>query len=253
MLTCETTIDIDRPSRYLTQLCRHATAMGATGGGHRPRNHATGAALARGELQIRADCSDTDGTITISPLGKATLHAAGNSLTVRVNATDLEALQQIQAILAQDLQRFGRRDQLTVTWPPPQTTDTDVAGAITQGPASTSPDPGTETRTRRRTTILAAVLIAAAVAVHLGLGAALLPNSRWTNLSIDIVLAIVVGKILLLTVGRRALRHTHFRQLHGHLQARGSQHRGPATTPDDPSLPPHDPHTDGPATQTSPQ
>src|SRR5262245_8360064 len=66
MLTSQTTIEIDRPSRYLVQLCRHAAAMGKTGGGHRPRNHAGGTALARGDLQVHAENDETHGVITIT-------------------------------------------------------------------------------------------------------------------------------------------------------------------------------------------
>lgn len=120
MLTCETTIAVDRPGRYLGQLCRHAAAMGQTRGGHRPRNHATGAALASGEVEIHADSTGTSGVVTIAPWGGFTLEAGSGTLTIRVDATDHDALGRIQDIITRDLERFGRRSRLTVTWPPPR-------------------------------------------------------------------------------------------------------------------------------------
>lgn len=120
MLTCETTIAIDRPSRYLGQLCRHAAAMGEARGGHRPRNHATGAALASGEVEVHADCTGTSGVVTIAPWGRFTLEAGSGTLTISVDAADQDALRRIQDIITRDLERFGRRSGLTVTWPPPR-------------------------------------------------------------------------------------------------------------------------------------
>jgi hypothetical protein len=46
MLTAEAQIDTERPGRYLTQLCRHAAAMGCARG-HRLRAHAGAGASRR--------------------------------------------------------------------------------------------------------------------------------------------------------------------------------------------------------------
>ncbi len=43
MLTAEATVETEHPSRYLVQLCQHASKMGGNLG-HRPRSHAGGAA-----------------------------------------------------------------------------------------------------------------------------------------------------------------------------------------------------------------
>ena len=116
MLTSETTIRIDRPGRYLVQFCRHAAAMGRTGS-HGPRAHA--ARDAGVELKVHAEYTETRGVVTISPWGRCALRATGDALTVRVDATDQDAMRRIQAIVTRDLERFGHRDDLTVTWPPP--------------------------------------------------------------------------------------------------------------------------------------
>ena len=67
-------------------------------------------------------------------------------------------------------------------------------------PTGTSP-----TRRSRRTTVVLAVAGALAIAVHIGLGGVLLANSGWT-IAADGVLAIVVGKVVLIALGRYAVR-----------------------------------------------
>ncbi|WP_345430450.1 DUF2218 domain-containing protein [Actinoallomurus vinaceus] len=223
MLTSETALHIDRPSRYLVQLCRHAEAMGKTGGGHRPCPHAATAALARGDLRVHAEYSDTHGVITIDPWGQATLDATDDTLTLRVDAADEEALHQIQAIVTRDLERFGRRSRISVTWPPPRTSIGDPATVDSTAEAST--EAATAARRRYRNTILLTLVIVVAVAVHLGLGAAIMGKSRWAGLTIDIVLAMVAGKLVLLTLGRRVLRSRHIPHLGTHLRARTRSHR----------------------------
>ena len=109
MPTSETVLRTERPQRYLVQLCRHAAAMGKTGGGHGPHTP---------DLHVDAEYSESHGVVTFAPWGQATLDADESTLTVRVEAADEEALQRIQEIVTRDLERFGRRDQLTVTWPP---------------------------------------------------------------------------------------------------------------------------------------
>jgi hypothetical protein len=48
--------------------------------------------------------------------GTCTLHAEPQGLTLHVEARDLSMLERAQHVLAAHLQRFGRRDDLTVTW-----------------------------------------------------------------------------------------------------------------------------------------
>ena len=208
MLTSETTIETDRPYRYLVQLCRHAAAMGRTSGGH--RSHVGGGALARGELRVSAEHTDTRGLITIHPWGRCVIEAADRSLTLRVEAADQDALRQIQTVVTRDLERFGRRDALALTWPPARTTSADVqTGEV---PATS------KARPRRRSVILLAVLVAVAVAIHLGIGGAILARAPWAGLSIDVIVVIVAAKILLAVFGGRTLRrrlHTWTSHQHG--------------------------------------
>jgi len=113
MLAVEAQIETERPSRYLVQFCKHAASMG--GGHHGPRTH-LGNALARREVQVHADWSDTHGVVNFTPWGQCTITANADTLTLRVEATDEENLRKIQDIITMDLDRFGRRDGLAVNW-----------------------------------------------------------------------------------------------------------------------------------------
>ena len=113
MPTVEAEIQTERPSRYLTQICKHAAAMRA--GDHGLLIHLSNA---RREVQVHADWSDTRGVITFSPWGKCTVTANTHTLTLRVDAADEENLRKIQDIITKDLDRFSRRDALSVKWQP---------------------------------------------------------------------------------------------------------------------------------------
>jgi hypothetical protein len=71
-------------------------------------------AHARPEV-LDVDSSDTHGTLTLS-WGRCVLDADATTLSVRVEAADEENLRRVQDLIAADLERFGKRDQLTVTW-----------------------------------------------------------------------------------------------------------------------------------------
>jgi hypothetical protein len=210
MLTAEAQIDTERPSRYLVQFCKHAAAMGGAGG-HGPRVH-LGGMLARREVQVHAEWSDTEGTVTFTSWGQCTMQARANTLTVRIEATDVENLRQIQEIVTGDFNRFSRRDPLTVNWrqpePPP------VASG--QEAPHSAPTPAGQPALRRwplnRRTIVLVVAAALAVAVHLGLGGAVLAGLPWTTGVADIVLAIVALKIVLIAFG---IRHHRATQIYG--------------------------------------
>jgi threonine/homoserine/homoserine lactone efflux protein len=60
-------------------------------------------------------------------------------------------------------------------------------------------------RSRRRTIVLV-VAGALAIAVHIGLGGALLASSGWASGAADVVLVVVLGKVVLIVLGRRAIR-----------------------------------------------
>ncbi len=114
MPIAEARIKTERPSRYLIQLCKHAASMGAARG-HLPRVH-LGGMLTGSEVRVRADWSDTHGTVIFIPWGQCTIAAGADTLTVRIDATDEQNLQRMQDIITRDLERFGRRDHLSVNW-----------------------------------------------------------------------------------------------------------------------------------------
>lgn len=217
MLTSETTVTVDRSGRYLAQFCRHAAAMGRTGGGHGAPVHSGRAALARCELQVHVERTETRGVVTISPWGRCTLDATGTTLVLRVEATDQDAMRRIQDIVTRDLERFGRRDGLTVSWPPPRALDTDP-GAPDAG-AMPSPGAKASARTGRRRALLVAVIAGVAIAAHAALGTAVLANARWTGPAVDVVLAIVLVKSLLVAFGGEALRARIRAGAHGRARA----------------------------------
>jgi hypothetical protein len=119
MLTAETQIDTERPGRYLAQLCRHAAAMGGARS-HRLRAHAGAGAQAGREGQVHAVWSEADGAISFDPWGKCTIAASADRLVLRVEAADEENLRRIQDVLTRDIDRFGRRERLTVNWHSPE-------------------------------------------------------------------------------------------------------------------------------------
>ena len=99
-------VHTDRASRYLGQFCKHAAAMGD--GGHTPRMHLH-ATMARREVRVTAEWSDTSGTVTFTPWGRCTLTADADTLTLRIDAADEDGLTQIRDIIDRDFERFSRR------------------------------------------------------------------------------------------------------------------------------------------------
>jgi hypothetical protein len=69
----------------------------------------------------------------------------------------------------------------------------------------------TGTSPARRRTIVLAVTGTLAITIHIGLGI-LLANSGWT-IAADGVLVLVVGKVLLIVLGRHAVRRRKARRL----------------------------------------
>jgi hypothetical protein len=113
MPIAEARIDTDRPSRYLVQICKHAAAMGS-GRGHQLRTHTEGIS-ATGRVTIRAEWSDTLGTIMFDPWGTCRLEARDTELLLRVQANSDDSLARIEEIVAKDLGRFSRQE-LSITW-----------------------------------------------------------------------------------------------------------------------------------------
>jgi hypothetical protein len=120
-------IQTDRASRYLVQLCKHAAAMGATRG-HGLRNHLPGRSANR-EVQVRAEYSDSRGTVIFTPWGRCTMTATPTTLTVDIEATDPDNLQRVRDIVTRDLDRFSHRNPLTITWSQPGIPDVAEPGS----------------------------------------------------------------------------------------------------------------------------
>ena len=115
MVTSEARIATDRPERYLAQFCKHAAGMG--GGGHARMHQPDHDPVA--DVDVDAEWSDAHGLVTFSPWGTCTLTADETTLTLRIQARDEEDLRRIEGIVTRDLDRFGRRDGLAVSWHPP--------------------------------------------------------------------------------------------------------------------------------------
>jgi hypothetical protein len=114
MLTAEANIRTEHAARYLARLCGHAGKMGTVGHrpGHRRPSHAAGEAPP--EVR-RVECSGTEGTVALS-WGQWTMRVLPGLLAVRAEAPDDENLRRIQDLLTARLQKFGRREHLTVNW-----------------------------------------------------------------------------------------------------------------------------------------
>jgi hypothetical protein len=109
MSTGHARIETGRASRYLVQLCEHLNQM-PRHDTHRTHPH-QGAPPTVGHIEQ----SDSTAVITLD-CGRCTLQATADSLTLCVDAADLENRQRIQDMLTRRLQIIGRRDHLDVTW-----------------------------------------------------------------------------------------------------------------------------------------
>ncbi len=118
MLTAEARVETERPSRYLVQLCRHFTHQGQHLR-HRRRTHLAGDAQARPEAQVHVEWSETHGIVDFG-WGPCTMQANPDTLTLRAEATDEEHLQRVQELVTGHLDRFSRRDHLSVNWQRPE-------------------------------------------------------------------------------------------------------------------------------------
>jgi hypothetical protein len=115
MPIAEAHVPAANPGRYLIQLCRHAQQAHRLR--HQPPAHGGDGAHPRPQVQ-QVEWSETQGTIGFGQ-GRCTIQAAPGTLILRAEAADEEHLQQIQQILAADIERFGQRDHVTVSWQRP--------------------------------------------------------------------------------------------------------------------------------------
>ena len=115
MPSAEAHVQTSSGGRYLARLCQHAGKMGRPQR-HRPRAH--GSSGGPPEV-LHAECSETEGSIVLS-WGRCAMKAAPDSLALHADAADEESLRRIQDMIAGRLEKFGRRENLSVTWHPAQ-------------------------------------------------------------------------------------------------------------------------------------
>lgn len=195
MPVAETRIPTPKASRFLVQLCRHAEAMG----GRAQHLHAGVAGEIRPEV-VRVEWTDADGRIQFD-WGDCVLRSTSDELMIRVEVDGDDRLQWIRDLLTADLERFGRRDGLKVSW----------EGA--EAPPRPAPRGGRSTKIA----VIAAVVLA--VLAHLVAGTAALSSWGWTSVAADILLAAIVLKIVVVTIlTRRRFRNRGGFAAHSHRQ-----------------------------------
>lgn len=91
MMRSEALVSTSNAVRYMGQLCKHF--------GHR----------------IPTTLSETEGSISFE-MGRCTLSAQTQLLTLRVEAADVEALARVEDVVASHLDRFAFRDKPAVRW-----------------------------------------------------------------------------------------------------------------------------------------
>lgn len=114
MPTAEAHLATERASRYLVQLCRHLGQMTLMSHlAHRlPAGHGGG----RTPPAVQdVDHTDTHAGISFAD-GRWTLDATADTLTLRVDADNDEALRRLQDAIATRIEKIGRRDGLRVDW-----------------------------------------------------------------------------------------------------------------------------------------
>ncbi|WNM33693.1 DUF2218 domain-containing protein [Streptomyces sp. Li-HN-5-11] len=208
MPTAEAHIPTERASRYLVQFCRHLGQMSRMR--HQPPARHGGGGMPPTVQDV--DYSDTRGVIAFDE-GQFTLQATSDTLSLRVDADDEDALQRLRNGITARLEKIGRRDQLTVNWQRCQTPPGPPGEAT--GPAS-APQTGTAKRPGRGWIIGLMAVVAVIVAVHLGLVGAALAASAWTGWAVNAVVAIILLKVVFVAghvaLGRFAIRRgTSFR------------------------------------------
>ena len=80
-----------KPVAYMRQLCKHF--------GHK----------------VDASFDEDSGYIQFE-FGRCDLHASDGTLTLDVSAPDVESHERMERVIGSHLERFGRRDELSVTW-----------------------------------------------------------------------------------------------------------------------------------------
>lgn len=213
MTILQAQIETERAGRYLVQFCKHATAMGS---GHISRMHPHGP-MARREVRVTAEWSDTSGTVTFAPWGECTLTVEAGTLTIRIDAPDEEGLAQIRDVVTRDFERFSRREPVTVTW---QRQETPGVAPFRHTAAMTSKPRRGFSRSNLQTILVAPLAMLLVISLHIGVAGTVVAESRWTAAAVNIVVALLVLKIALITWARFRIRRRKGVRTSGH--GRGS-------------------------------
>ncbi|WP_102143114.1 DUF2218 domain-containing protein [Mycobacterium hubeiense] len=188
------------------------------------------------------DYSDAAAAVQFTD-GRLTMHATADTLMLRVEAADDDALRRLQDGVAARLQTIGRRDQLTTTWHRLETPA--VAPGDIEHDAGLPAEPGTgKRRWPRRLTVLGLIAVGALiVAVHLGIGGAAVAALPWTGWVGGSLLVIILAKLVFIAshfmLGRFAFRRG--KTLHARWKARHAPaHSQPGPAPE--SVTPEEDH-----------
>ena len=90
-ITSRAEVATDKPVAYMRQLCKHF--------GHK----------------VDASFGEDSGYIQFD-FGRCDLHADDGTLTLDVSAADAESHERMERVIGSHLERFGKRDELTVSW-----------------------------------------------------------------------------------------------------------------------------------------
>jgi hypothetical protein len=90
-LTSQATVATGKPVPYMRQLCKHF--------GHK----------------VDAAFTDDNGYIQFEA-GRCELHAGDDELYLTVTAADEEGRERVRNVVGSHLERFGKRDELSVSW-----------------------------------------------------------------------------------------------------------------------------------------
>ncbi|HUA69922.1 MAG TPA: DUF2218 domain-containing protein [Solirubrobacteraceae bacterium] len=90
-ITSRADVATDKPVAYMRQLCKHF--------GHK----------------VDASFGEDSGHIQFD-FGRCQLHATDRTLRLEVTAADAESHERMERVIGSHLERFGRRDSLTVAW-----------------------------------------------------------------------------------------------------------------------------------------
>lgn len=90
-ITSRAEVATDKPVAYMRQLCKHF--------GHK----------------VDASFGEDSGHIQFE-FGRCELHAVDSTLRLQVSADDVESHERMERVVGSHLERFGRRDELTVSW-----------------------------------------------------------------------------------------------------------------------------------------